>query len=1146
MSDPPKQFIRTVPSVVLPLLAAALAIYPLLPPGIPSTADGPLHLIRTVEFDAVLRSGVLYPRWAPDLAFGYGYPLFNYYAPLFYYIAEIPHLLGASFELAFKLTIYLAFILYALAMYWWTRPFLGDTPAAVAGVAYVYVPFRFHEAYMQGDYPQFLALALAPLALGALDRFFAVERLTARHVLVLTLALGAILLIHNISALWLAPTLAGYVVVVGGGGWVLSARGTGALRAKRHRSWSEEPHLLASSQAAASPAPTKASPEEAGRTLEREQGAAATRLLSAAGSALLAIGLTAFFWLPALAEQNLVQLYRLRTDDYDVRHSFITLATLFAPPAVVDQTAANPPPFLHLGWGQVALALATLPLLALLIRRVLTPDPASGIFGKNLGKVALRATFPRLKPTYLPWFRASARRTAPKLVGTKPPREGDLVAKPRPAIPDSRFSPIDSRVVAHLVFGWLLLIGSATMTLPISLPVWRRIPLIAYTQFPWRVLELSGIATALLAGLAVHLALRLTSPGSTTKVSESRELQSMDPTDLDSGADGVRPATVPPRRHDWLATTIVAVALLILLVPSLVYLYPRQPFLVYGRLTPADVTGFERNGGAVGTTSTGEYYPLDVQDRPTAPLPPDVATAGRLDRRSLPPGARITFLGSAGYSERYALTLPGPATLRFNLIRFAGWQVSIDGQTVPTRPSPRQGLLEFDVPAGSHQVALDFADTPIRRLGWALSAVSLALLAGTLLVTRKLASRATGQPSRSAESLGAAASEVSIEPPRLAGKGASATGASSSPLQRGWRVPGSEATVKAPVLTAATTRFAGVRPVIADLDPGAIAIPATILLVLIALRVTSPAPYTTVFARRSPLDHVVGVTHPARVRLEDKVEFLGYDLSGETVKPGGTITVTLYWRALQPLQSDYRSLAMIARVGDKGLLAQDDRVHPGGIPTHTWPTDRYFIDEHTISIPADAPPMVYQLQVALYDPRTLAHLRQDGVSGWEGEQIVLQQIHVVRSSPVEPSSYHSLGEPVFGGVITLVGYRLNTDRFQPGQTIELTLIWRANRRIDHDYTVFTHLIDANQNQAAGHDSMPLNGQYPTSDWLIGEEIVDSHPIALPANLPPGRYHLAFGLYDAKTLQRLDATAKGWSGPRSQIDLDDVPIQVGRP
>lgn len=348
---------------------------------------------------------------------------------------------------------------------------------------------------------------------------------------------------------------------------------------------------------------------------------------------------------------------------------------------------------------------------------------------------------------------------------------------------------------------------------------------------------------------------------------------------------------------------------------------------------------------------------------------------------------------------------------------------------------------------------------------------------------------------------------------------------------------------KAPAPLTAAPESAVAEPFAGNLDLHAVAVLSAILLAMIALRVTSPPPYAAVFARRSPLDRVVGVQHPAQVRLENAVEFLGYDLSSATVQPGDKITVTLYWRALRPLHTDYRSLAMIARVGDRGLLTQDDRVNPGGIPTHTWPTDRYFLDQHTITIPANAPPMVYQLQVALYNPRTLAHLQQEGVSGYAGQQIVLQRLHVTRATTVNPSTYRSIGTPVFGGDITLVGYQVNSTRLHPGDTLELTLIWRANRPLATDYTVFTHLVDSNQKQVAGNDSMPIDGQYPTSTWLAGEEVVDAHRIALPANLPPGQYHLAFGLYDAKTLQRLDATEKGWNGPRSQIDLDDLPIHV---
>lgn len=950
---------RFSPCIILVLLATALVVYPLLPPGIPSTADGPLHLIRDVEFDAVLRSGVLYPRWAPDLAYGYGYPLFNYYAPLFYYLTEIPHLLGLGFVASLKLIIDLTLVLYGLAMYRWTRPFLGEVAAAVAGVAYVYVPFRFHEAYMQGDYPQFLALAFAPLALGALYRVMAADRVTFGKILALVLSLAALLLTHNISALWLAPTLVVYALVLA---CVMASRADGPL-----------PHDM---------------PQSIARSFRR--------LGFTAGAAVLSLGLTAYFWLPALAEQNLVQLYRLRTDNYDVRHSFITLAALLAPPRVVDQTAANPTPYFHLGWGQLALALATIPLLALTLWLI-----------RRKGGAAL--------PRFL---------------------------------------------AANFVFGWALLLTSAALTLPFSLPVWRLSTLLEYTQFPWRVLELSGLATALLAGIATHLALRLVK----------------------------RRDRAPSHAVGRAGTIVVGIALLALIVPSLVYLYPRKPFLVYGPLAAPDVTAYERNGGAVGTTSTGEYYPRDVQERPRAPLPPDLNKIGRLDRGALPAGARVSFLGSSGYTERYQITLPRPATLRFDLIRFAGWQVLVDGRVVATRPSPGQGLILASVPSGAHRLTLRFVDTPVRRLGWILALLSAGAVIGAGLLslrrrvtlTKWLARGTAGDPAPTVE-------------PRLARRDAAAL--------------------------------------------------CVVPLALIALRVASPAPYRAIFARKSPLDHVLGASHPERISLDNTIEFLGYDLSGTLLKPGGKLTLTLYWRALKPLTRDYRSLAMIASIDEQNLLAQDDRPNPGGIATHTWPTDRYVVDQHTIAIPANAAPMVYQVQVALYDQKTQARLRQVGVSGGAANQIVLQRVQVLRTTPLDPSTYRALGNPVFGGEITCVGYRVSASRLQPGQTLEFTLIWRANRPVAHDYTVFTHLIDARQNQAAGDDSMPRNGQFPTSTWPVGEEVVDPHPIALPANIPPGQYHLAFGIYDAKTLKRLDVMQKDWKSPRSQVDLNGLPIVI---
>ena len=49
--------------------------------------DGKNHLLRLYVLGWLLERGVWHPRWVPDLFMGWGYPVFNYYAPGFYYLA---------------------------------------------------------------------------------------------------------------------------------------------------------------------------------------------------------------------------------------------------------------------------------------------------------------------------------------------------------------------------------------------------------------------------------------------------------------------------------------------------------------------------------------------------------------------------------------------------------------------------------------------------------------------------------------------------------------------------------------------------------------------------------------------------------------------------------------------------------------------------------------------------------------------------------------------------------------------------------------------------------------------------------------------------------------------------------------------------
>src|SRR5262245_27933064 len=77
--------------------------FPLLTLQLPSGHDALSYHPRLVEFHENITHGILLPRWAPDLEFGAGQPLFLFSPPLPYYAAELWHLLGFNSVVSFNL-----------------------------------------------------------------------------------------------------------------------------------------------------------------------------------------------------------------------------------------------------------------------------------------------------------------------------------------------------------------------------------------------------------------------------------------------------------------------------------------------------------------------------------------------------------------------------------------------------------------------------------------------------------------------------------------------------------------------------------------------------------------------------------------------------------------------------------------------------------------------------------------------------------------------------------------------------------------------------------------------------------------------------------------------------------------------------------
>jgi hypothetical protein len=160
-------------------------------------------------------------------------------------------------------------------------------------------------------------------------------------------------------------------------------------------------------------------------------------------------------------------------------------------------------------------------------------------------------------------------------------------------------------------------------------------------------------------------------------------------------------------------------------------------------------------------------------------------------------------------------------------------------------------------------------------------------------------------------------------------------------------------------------------------------------------------------------------------------------------------------------------------------------------------------------------------RVAFQDDSIRTLVRKGSSLSIDGRAVLPRELDVAplgqRQETLEemcPLEYH------YGSEIALIGYELMTPEIRPGDTLTLTLYWSALARPGRDYTVFVHIRDAAGQVAVGWDNMPCLDECPTTQWRVGRLVQDLHQIPLPADLPPGSYEVALGLYYLGTGERL--------------------------
>ncbi len=162
--------VRSVKAPCALLLIVAVAVYPLRDPRFYHTHDGFEHVFRILAFSSAIREGDILPRWVPELAGGFGYPLFFIYSPLAYYLPALLALAHIPVLTAVKIDLVLLIGATAVGAYVAARSLTRPLPAVVGTAAYVCAPYTLANVYLRLDLAELSAFPLAAFALAALLR----------------------------------------------------------------------------------------------------------------------------------------------------------------------------------------------------------------------------------------------------------------------------------------------------------------------------------------------------------------------------------------------------------------------------------------------------------------------------------------------------------------------------------------------------------------------------------------------------------------------------------------------------------------------------------------------------------------------------------------------------------------------------------------------------------------------------------------------------------------------------------------------------------------------------------------------------------------------------------------------------------------
>lgn len=137
------------------------------------------------------------------------------------------------------------------------------------------------------------------------------------------------------------------------------------------------------------------------------------------------------------------------------------------------------------------------------------------------------------------------------------------------------------------------------------------------------------------------------------------------------------------------------------------------------------------------------------------------------------------------------------------------------------------------------------------------------------------------------------------------------------------------------------------------------------------------------------------IQRPVEVNLGNRVKLVGYVLDTETVRPGESLTLTLYWQAIAPMETSYTVFTHI--IGEGGAIKgqKDGRTVEGTYPTTHWRGGEIVVDPYEIVVGPEVAPGRYVIEVGMYQWESGQRLEVIGADGQVVDnRVILQEIQV--------------------------------------------------------------------------------------------------------------------------------------------------------